>query len=328
VSFSRADCIGPGGLDASDRSVRALYPAACLAWWLLFAPLAAAAGPRHTPGESPPDGRSCSALTQDRYPYPSSVSAPAQAAPSRPYRVVARYPHDRDAFTEGLVFYRGQLYESTGIRGRSSVRRVDLTTGRLQGRRGLNRKLFGEGLAVADNRLVQLTWQSGSGFLYNPVDLSQTGTFTFSGEGWGVTTAGGELVISDGSAKLQFLNRADYRPVRSLMVTEQGRPVEGLNELEMVDGVIYANVYPTDCIAQIDPQSGHLLGWVDLRGLMPVSERPDGSAVANGIAYRPETRELFVTGKFWPYIYQLKLLKTDARPGKQIAWSGTIDQRL
>jgi glutaminyl-peptide cyclotransferase len=264
----------------------------------------------------------CSALTQDS-PYVSAQRSSVKPAPDQLFEVVARYPHDQGAFTEGLVFYRGELYESTGIHGRSSVRRVDLASGQVLNTRSLDTKLFGEGLTVAADRLVQLTWKSGSAFIYAPEDLEQRGAFQLEGEGWGLTTRDTDLIISDGSPTLRFVSATDYRQTRSLEVTDGGRPLQGLNELEMVEDFIYANVYPSDCIARIDPESGKVAGWLDLRGLLPLSERPDRSAVANGIAWRPETRELFVTGKFWPYIYQLKLLKTDVTPGKRVASSET-----
>lgn len=272
--------------------------------------------------------QACSALSQNSSPYASARPTPVEVAPDHPFEVTGRYPHDQDAFTQGLVFYRGELYESTGMHGRSSVRRVDLVSGRVLSTRRLNNDLFGEGLTVDGQHLVQLTWQSGSAFLYSPADLRQTGTFAFHGEGWGITSSDGYLVISDGSAALRFLNTADYQQARVLPVTDHGRAVKGLNELEMVDGLIFANVYPHDCIAEIDPQSGHVVGWVDLRGLMPVSGRPDSSAVANGIAYRSDTGELFVTGKLWPYIYRLKLLKTETAGGKRVATSDLTGRRL
>jgi glutamine cyclotransferase len=271
--------------------------------------------------------RSCSALTQDPSPYVSALPAPVEAVPNRLFEVIARYPHDRNAFTEGLAFYQGELYESTGIRGQSSVRKLDLKSGRALKTRPLNQELFGEGLTVVGQQLVQLTWESGSAFVYAPDDLRQTGSFNFSGEGWGITSMDARLVISDGSSWLRLFNAGDYQQIASLQVTDGGRPLEGLNELETVDGLIYANVYPSDCIAQIDPQSGRVVAWIDLNGLMPLSERPHHSAVANGIAYNPETGELFVTGKLWPYIYQLKLLKTDALPDKRAAAPGITDWR-
>jgi glutamine cyclotransferase len=244
------------------------------------------------------------------------------------YRVTARYPHDRNAFTQGLVLYRGELYESTGIRGRSSVRRLDLKTGRLLNVRRLDKKQFGEGLAVLGGHLVQLTWDTGTAFIYAPEDLQQTGSFSFDGEGWGGTAVDDRLVVSDGTSRLRFFEKDSYRQLGSLQVTDGGRPVEGLNELESVGGLIYANVYPSDCVARIDSRTGQVTAWLDLGGLMPLSERPHSSAVANGIAHDPQTGELYVTGKLWPYVYRLKLLESEIDPDKQAVVPGTPGERL
>lgn len=253
--------------------------------------------------------------TQDRF--------SPDAAPNRPFEVVARYPHDQDAFTQGLAFHQGKLYESTGIRRQSSLRRLDLESGRVLKQQRLSNNLFGEGLAVLDDQLIQLTWQSGAAFIYSPAELQQTSSFSIGGVGWGATVLGNQLVISDGSSWLRFLDTTHYQKGSTLQVKEGGRSIKGLNELEVVDDLIYANIYPGDCIAQIDPQSGEVVGWIDLAGLIPLSERSNHSAVANGIAYNPETGELFVTGKLWPYIYQLKLLDTEILPDKQTALPDT-----
>lgn len=249
------------------------------------------------------------------------------AAPVRRFVTAARYPHDPHAFTQGLVFYRGELYESTGLRGSSSVRRLDLKSGRVLKTQHLDKALFGEGLTVIDHQLVQLTWVTGSALFYSPVDLEPAGSFTFNGEGWGSTAVNNRLVISDGTARLRFFDTQNYQQVGSLEVKDGGIPVEGLNELESVEGLIYANVYPSDCIAQIDARTGKVLGWLELTELMPRTKRPDRSAVANGIAYNPETRKLFVTGKLWPYIYQIKLVQPD-NPDKQTAASNAVDRLL
>ncbi|HHH43943.1 MAG TPA: glutaminyl-peptide cyclotransferase [Gammaproteobacteria bacterium] len=248
-------------------------------------------------------------------------------APAQRFEIIARYPHDPDAFTQGLVFYRGELYESTGLHGRSSIRRLDLETGKVLRARHLDKALFGEGLTVHDRKLVQLTWETGSALLYTPSDLRRTGQFTFDGEGWGNTVVHDQLVISDGSSFLRFYAAPEYRQVASLQVTDHGRPVEGLNELEFVEGLIYANVYPTDCIARIDAHSGQVTGWIDLRGLMPLAQRPGSSAVANGIAYDTDSGNLLVTGKFWPYLYRLRLLDNE-HPGQQAAGRRTSGWRL
>lgn len=252
---------------------------------------------------------------------PARISS--EVTPNHPFEVIARYPHDQSAFTQGLTFYHGNLYESTGIHRQSSLRQLDLESGKVLKIRRLSNDMFGEGLAAVNNQLVQLTWQSGSAFTYSPSDLRQTGGFNIGGEGWGVTVEDKYLVISDGSSWLRFLDTSHYQQKFTLQVKEHGRPVEGLNELETVRGLIYANIYPGDCIAQIDPQSGQVLGWIDLKGLMPWTERKNHTAVANGIAYNPETGKLFVTGKLWPYIYQLKLLKKVALPDKQTALPAT-----
>ncbi len=247
------------------------------------------------------------------------------AVPDHPYEIVARYPHDQDAFTQGLTFYRGNLYESTGKYRQSSLRLLDLRTGRVLKEQRLSHDLFGEGLAVLGQQLVQLTWKSGKVFLYTPAELRVTGGFNIKGEGWGATGYRDQLVISDGSAWLRFLDAADYHQLKRLQVKFGGNPVRGLNELETVDGLIYANIYPGDCIAQIDPRSGQVVGWINLEGLMPLSARSHSSAVTNGIAYNAETGELFVTGKLWPYIYKLRLLKRKSLPDKQPHYRQTPD---
>jgi len=265
--------------------------------------------------------QSCTARTQNSA-LPAVALTPSDSvAPVIQYQVVNRYPHDPKAFTQGLVYFRGDLYESTGLRGHSTVRKLALKSGQVLDERRIGHKLFGEGLAVLGKQLVQLTWQSGSAFTYTIEDLSQTGEFSFEGEGWGATRLNSELVISDGSSQLRFLSPDDYHQTHTLQVSARGRPLEGLNELEAVGGLIYANVYPSDCIARIDPYSGHVLGWLDLHGLMPVSERPDRSAVANGIAYNAHTGDLFVTGKLWPYLYRLRLQSSAVLPEKRATFS-------
>ncbi len=290
-------------------------------FWCLIAGMTT--GLLFTAGGFAQSGRPCGG----RDPAPALVVAASPrtsgpAAPLIPYRVTARYPRDTKAFTQGLVFHQGQLYESTGIRGRSDIRRIDLHTGRILDRRPLDAALFGEGLTVLDGRLVQLTWQSGSAFIYDPADLRRLGDFSLAGEGWGSTVVAGRLVVSDGTSWLKFFAGDGYREVERVQVTDGGRPVEGLNELEAVGETVYANVYPSDCIARIDARSGQVLGWLDLAGLMPLSQRPDTSAVANGIAYHAPTGALLVTGKLWPYLYRLMLPDTQALPDEQAVVPG------
>ncbi len=233
------------------------------------------------------------------------------------YDIVKRIPHDRTAFTQGLVYYQGKLFESTGLRGESSVRRIDPETGAVEQTGHLPGALFGEGLAIWKHRLLQLTWTSGTGFIHRPGDLSEVGRFSYAGEGWGAAVLDGRLVISDGSSRLRFLDPNNYRPVASIKVSDQDHAVKGLNELEIVNGLIFANIYPGDCIAGIDPVSGKVVAWIDLAGLMPLSSRPRTEAVANGIAYNPENGHWFVTGKLWPFIYEIKIREVHAVTDKQ-----------
>jgi glutamine cyclotransferase len=238
--------------------------------------------------------------------------------PHLQYQVTARLTHDRNAFTQGLVFYKGFLYESTGLLGESSLRRIELPSGKVVQTIPLPSNRFGEGLAVLGGRFVQLTWRSGEGFIYEPGSLRQTGSFSFAGEGWGSTTIADRLLVSDGSAMLTYLDMNDMTAVSTLAVTEYGKPVEGLNELEYVDGFIYANVWPGDCIAQIDPDDGQVVAWLDLSALFPPEQRPNEMAVTNGIAYDPGLKRWFVTGKYWPYIYQIRM--QNPAPDKHVAY--------
>ena len=227
--------------------------------------------------------------------------------PHQHYEVIARYPHDSAAFTEGLVFHGKDLYESTGLYGGSSLRRIEPATGRILARRNLGSGLFGEGLTVIDGRLLQLTWHAGRGLFYRLETLEPVGQLGYEGEGWGVTTVGKFLVMSNGSATLIWLNPLDLSFVKTLQVQFQGRPVVGLNELEEVGDRILANVWPRDCIVEIDPGNGRLTAWLDLSGLRPAASRQDHTAVANGIAYDPKRHQLYVTGKRWPYLYVLSV---------------------
>ncbi len=235
---------------------------------------------------------------------------PAQGAPSAPavhtYRVVNVYPHDRGAFTQGLVFDGGTLLESTGGYGRSTLRRIELETGRVMEERRLPSSLFGEGLARAGNTLVQLTWRAGRALLYDAETLDFTGSIEYQGEGWGLTFDGEHLVMSDGSAALRFISLPDFAEVRRLEVREQGTPVERLNELEYVEGRIYANVWFDERIAVISPESGDVEAWIDLGGILPLAFRRNREEVLNGIAYDPRTGRLFVTGKGWPRLFEIE----------------------
>jgi len=237
----------------------------------------------------------------------STASAVAQSeVPTYGVEIVGNRPHDPEAFTQGLVFHEGVLYESTGLHGRSSVRKVDVETGRVLARRSVPRQHFAEGLTIFQGRVVQLTWQSQKGFVYD-LGFRLTREFAYVGEGWGLTHDGTSLIMSDGTARLRFLDPATFAVRRVLDVSDAGRPVESLNELELVRGEIYANVWPTDWIVRIDPASGRVVGRVDLTGLLAPHERRGNEDVANGIAYDASADRLFLTGKLWPRLYEVRL---------------------
>jgi len=223
------------------------------------------------------------------------------------YRVVHSYPHDAQAFTQGLVFADGHLYESTGRVGHSSLRMVELETGRVLQELPVPQPYFAEGLTTWGSTLVQLTWQSHVAFIYDQFSFRELRTEKYAGEGWGLTTDGKALIMSDGTARLRFLDPQTFRELRKVTVKDHGRPVTQLNELEMVRGEIYANVWYSDRIARISPANGKVLAWIDLRGLLPQSERTDPEAVLNGIAYDAEHDRLFVTGKLWPRLFEIKI---------------------
>ena len=246
-------------------------------------------------------------------PPPGRPAAPGAAAPAsvHGYRVAHRYPHDPSAFTEGLFFRDGQLYESTGYEGRSFIRREALETGRVLQERPLDARYFGEGIVSLGDRLYQLTWQGHVGFVYDLKTFEPRGEFSYPGEGWALTTDGRRLIMSDGTADIRFLDPASLAETGRLHVTDGGRPLERINELEWVRGEIYANVWMTDRIARIDPATGVVRGWIDLSGLLgaPHGEGRSGEPdVLNGIAYDAKGDRLFVTGKNWPWLYEIKLV--------------------
>jgi len=239
--------------------------------------------------------------------------APAQARP-RPslptygYTLVRAYPHDRDAFTQGLQYIDGELYEGTGLNGRSSIRKVNLETGAVLQKRDVAEAYFGEGITVWRNQIVQLTWQSGVAFVYDRKTFAPIRTVRYRGEGWGLTNDGASLIMSDGSDELHVLDPATFDIRRRIRVTAAGAPVRELNELEYVKGEVFANVWQTDRVARIDPKTGHLTGWIDLAGLLTPWERA-GTDVLNGIAYDAARDRLFVTGKLWPKLFEIKLTR-------------------
>ena len=222
-----------------------------------------------------------------------------------PYQVIRSYPHDRQAFTQGLVFDAGFFYEGTGLLGRSSLRRVELASGRILKEIKLESAYFGEGITVFGDRIVQLTWQSHVGFVYEKTSFRLLRTFAYPQEGWGITHDGKRLMMSDGTSVLHFLDPNDYREIGTLSVHDERGPVTGLNELEYVQGLIYANVWPTDRIAVIHPRSGRVEAWLELKGLLGKTDS-QGVDVLNGIAYDGRGDRLFVTGKLWPKVFEIR----------------------
>lgn len=223
--------------------------------------------------------------------------------------MVHEHPHDPDAFTQGLVYVDGYLYESTGRQGKSSIRMVDLSTGKVLRKYDLASKYFGEGLTGWRKDLVQLTWQSHLGFVYDRATFKWKRSFQYDGEGWGLTHNDKQLILSDGTSFLRFLDPQSLVETRRIsVIDEEGHAVTNINELEFVRGVIYANIWGTDLIARISPQTGRVLGWIDLTGLMDKSLFKDPDAVLNGIAYDPKGDRLFVTGKLWPKLFEIRII--------------------
>lgn len=233
---------------------------------------------------------------------------PRRRPPEYTFRVIAEFPHDPAAFTQGLAYQGGFLYEGTGLRGRSSVRKVQLETGTVVQRIDLSQDYFGEGIALWKNLIFELTWQSEVGFVYDARSFTLLRRFSYKGEGWGLTTNGRELYMSDGSDEIRILDPTNFAEKRRLKVHDAATPIRDLNELEFVEGEIFANVWHTDRIARISPVSGKVLGWIDLAGLLSPIYRRNPEAVLNGIAYDPEGKRLFVTGKLWPKVFQIKIV--------------------
>jgi glutamine cyclotransferase len=222
------------------------------------------------------------------------------------YDVVNSFPHDPEAFLQGLIWHNG-FFESTGQFGRSSLRRVEYPTGKVLQRVDLDSQYFGEGLAMVDNRLFQLTWRSHRGFVYDRDSLKLLREFSYNTEGWGLTYDGKSLILSDGTDVLTFINPDSYKTTRKLSVKFNGAGLRDLNELEYIDGEIWANVWHTDRIVRIDPASGRVKSYLNLSGILPADERSDPEAVLNGIAYDTQTKRIFISGKLWPRIFEIRL---------------------
>jgi glutamine cyclotransferase len=235
-------------------------------------------------------------------------ASPGPGATLYSYEVVNTYPHDLRAFTQGLVYEDGLLYEGTGLRGESTLRRVELETGTVLQQRDLPADLFGEGVTVFGDRIVQLTWQSNVGFVYDKESFELLRDFDYPTEGWGITHDGERLIMSDGTSTLHFLDPATLEETGGVEVLDGDRAVDRLNELEYVRGEVYANVWQTDLIARIAPETGRVTGWIDLTGLLNAEDRSEPVDVLNGIAYDAEGDRLFVTGKLWPTLFEIILV--------------------
>lgn len=224
------------------------------------------------------------------------------------YTVVEGFPHDVNAFTQGLQYEAGDLYEGTGINGASTLRRVELDTGEVKESVSLANEYFGEGIAIIGDRVVQLTWRSNKGFIYNKATFEYLGEFAYTGEGWGITYDGEHAIMSDGTSTLRFLDPNTFEEDHRITVFDNSGLVRLLNELEYIDGRIYANVWRSDRIARIDPDTGEVVSWIDLTGLLPASAQSGNEDVLNGIAYDPLLDRLFVTGKRWPLLFHIDLV--------------------
>lgn len=236
----------------------------------------------------------------------------AAQLPVATLRVVAKFPHDPAAFSQGLVFHDGILFEGTGQYGESTLRRIDLATGRVEQQVKLSKDYFGEGITALNGRLYQLTWRERLGLVYDAKTLETLGSFRYSGEGWGLTSDGESLILSDGTPTLRFLDPRTFNVTRRVEVRAGGRRLDKINELEFVEGEIWANLWYSDRIARISPQTGEVLGWIDASELYPAANRPSREHVLNGIAYDSATGRVVLTGKNWPQLYEVQVV-TSAR---------------
>jgi glutaminyl-peptide cyclotransferase len=238
------------------------------------------------------------------------------SAPVYTYKVINVYPHDPNAFTEGLVYYNGFLYESTGLYGNSSLRRVDLDTGHILQIYNLSSKYFGEGITIFNRAIIQLTWQNNVGFVYDLDSFGSLQNFSYPDEGWGLTNNGSQLIMSDGTANLYFLNPQTFQRTGEIMVHDGATPVDGLNSLDYINGSVFANVWPTERIVVINPGTGQVTAWIDLTGIenMTGCHCDVGNDVMNGIAYDAQNNRLFITGKMWSSVFQIQIVPRLPQP--------------
>lgn len=243
-----------------------------------------------------------------------SLSAMAQDKNETPiyrYKIVNTFPHNIESFTQGLIMDDGVLYESTGLKGRSAIKVVDLETGKVIKSRNMQDKFFGEGMTIVGNKIYQLTWRSKTGFVYDKESLEILRTFSYKTQGWGITYDGKYLIISDGTDTLYLMDPKSFVVVGKLQVYDDNGKVGNLNELEYIDEMIYANIWGKDLIAIIDPKTGYVNSWIDLTGILAKKDRKGKEDVLNGIAYNSENDTLLVTGKFWPKIFEIEIIKNN-----------------
>jgi len=295
-----------------------LFNRLLLACWLLLIGLSTACATAHIPAPLP---TAVPTAVPSPSPLPTATALPlvtptkgadtavsSAQVPTYTYQIINTYPHDPNAFTQGLVFHRGVLYEGTGRNGYSSIRLTDLETGSVLHQRDLSAEYFGEGITIWQDRLIQLTWQSGVGFIYDLATFAPLGSFSYPGEGWGLTHDDQRLIMSDGTDVIRFLDLESLAENGRIQVHDQNGPVVRLNELEYINGEIWANIWQTNTIARISPQTGQVVGWIDLTGLLNPADLTQPADVLNGIAYDAAQDRLFVTGKWWPTLFEIKLI--------------------
>lgn len=259
-------------------------------------------------------GSAANTFTQGNSPASSGnasaqKAAPVEDVPTYTYEVVESYPHDPKAYTQGLVFHDGMLYESTGQYGESTLRRVELKKGKVKKKIEVPGQYFAEGMTILNGKIYQLTWQQNKGFIYDLKEFKLEGEFNYEGEGWGLTNDGQYLILSDGSDRLRFMDPATFRVVKTVSVLNNQAPLVDINELEYIHGEIYANVWKMDKIARIEPHTGRVIAWIDLTGLRPEETLTSTENVLNGIAYDSTHDRLYVTGKRWPKLFEIRLKK-------------------
>lgn len=235
------------------------------------------------------------------------------SAPVSGYRVVAKFPHSEESYTEGFFYLDGLFYEGTGLKGRSAVMAIDPATGNVLQRAELPAQYFGEGIVDWGSNLYEWTWESHVCFVYDRFSLRIVKQFGYTGEGWGMTRTAREIITSDGTSTLRFRDPATFKETRHVVVKDGAEAIDQLNELEYIKGEIYANVWHSDRIARISPRDGHVIGWIDLSGILPEDEKINGESVLNGIAYDAQHDRIFVTGKQWPAVFEIKVV---SRPAK------------